>query len=123
VYQSKKRGQGSGAMYAVENLDIEQGLNLARVMQQPYVNGRKIIRYYSKRTNKSAVISIIDPAYLLAGNQVSERRDSHACSRLYCTDSKVRAQCAHLFAIAAGPVPIFTFDMKNAPPTVHKACN
>jgi hypothetical protein len=73
VYQSKKRGQGSGAMYAVENLDIEQGLNLARVMQQPYVNGRKIIRYYSKRTNKSAVISIIDPAYLLAGNQVSER--------------------------------------------------
>lgn len=74
-------------MYAVENLDIEQGLNLTKVAQQPYINGRKIIRYYSKRTNKSSVISIIDPQYLLAGNQVMYMTRSRAHNAWLRSDS------------------------------------
>lgn len=73
VYQAKKRSHSNSAANALESMDIEQGLNLGRVQQLPYVKGRKIVRYYSKRTNRSAVVSIIDPNYLLS---------PHVCANL-----------------------------------------
>ncbi|KNC84528.1 hypothetical protein SARC_03254 [Sphaeroforma arctica JP610] len=45
--------------------DIDQGIEMASSVSSPFVNGRKVLYYFSRRTNRKTIMSLIEPSYLL----------------------------------------------------------